>query len=116
MLTSTDATHIFDGLKSFPTHVAHLQLGTTTGELHKWSPNAKQEDLYNLALGWTREDRDLRREQEKEKGRMRGPRLEVSLIASSVSMTSTVHVSALKPCRHSLYQAIPIVYHGNGGF
>lgn len=25
----TDATHIFDGIHSFPTHIVHLQLGST---------------------------------------------------------------------------------------
>lgn len=69
-----DATHIFDGLSVFPTHISHLQLGSTAGELRKWEPELKHEDLFNLALEWIREDRDLRRAKEKAAGRRRGPR------------------------------------------
>ncbi|KAK1927015.1 P-loop containing nucleoside triphosphate hydrolase protein [Papiliotrema laurentii] len=68
------ATHIFDGLSVFPTHISHLQLGSTAGELREWEPELKHEDLFNLALEWIREDRDLRRAKEKAAGRRRGPR------------------------------------------
>lgn len=79
LICDPDATHIFDGLSVFPTHVCHLQLGTTPSPLHPWKPTASVEDLFNLALQWIREDRDLRRIKEKEKGRLRGPRTDVSL-------------------------------------
>lgn len=77
----TDATHIFDGLKKFPTKVCHIQLGSTPRDLVAWPPEAKEsqeETLFELALGWLREDRDLRRQKEKEKGRVRGPKTDVS--------------------------------------
>ncbi|ORX38627.1 P-loop containing nucleoside triphosphate hydrolase protein [Kockovaella imperatae] len=68
------ATHIFDGLSSFPTHICHLQLGRTPRPLHVWEATSGVEDLFKLALQWTREDRDLRRIKEKETGRVRGPK------------------------------------------
>ena len=83
-----DATHIFDGLNIFPTHIAHLQLGTTPKELFQWSPSARQEDLFKLALEWIREDRDLRRIKEKERGRVRGPREDVSGACRSHTMAN----------------------------
>ena len=74
-----DATHIFDGLSKFPSHIAHLQLGTTPRPTREWSSSEhRMEDLFNLALEWIREDRDLRRIKEKSKGRTRGPRPETT--------------------------------------
>ena len=71
-----DATHIFDGLSAFPTHICHLQLGATPRPLHIYDrQTSNSEDLFKLALGWIREDRDLRRIKEKEKGRQRGPKV-----------------------------------------
>lgn len=79
LLTYPDATHIFDGLTVFPTHIAHLQLGGTPDALVKWdTTTSRSEDLFNLALKWIRVDRDLRREQEKARGRERGPKNAVS--------------------------------------
>jgi hypothetical protein len=75
-----DATHIFDGLTVFPTHIAHLQLGATPDDLVMWDTKRPTEDLFNLALNWIRVDRDLRREQEKARGRERGPKNDVSLL------------------------------------
>jgi CCR4-NOT complex subunit CAF16 len=98
------ATHIFDGLHTFPTHICHLQLGKTPSDLLPWPlpssstkpldetkkndevgklvsaievPDGRYSDLLKVVLGWLREDRDLRREKEKAKGRMRGARKEV---------------------------------------
>ncbi|ODN78989.1 hypothetical protein L202_04500 [Cryptococcus amylolentus CBS 6039] len=73
------ATHIFDGLKKFPNKICHMQLGGTPRGLIPWPPlhadkDVGQEDLFTLALGWLREDRDLRREAEKAKGKVRGPK------------------------------------------
>ncbi|WVF72678.1 hypothetical protein IAT40_007496 [Kwoniella sp. CBS 6097] len=73
------ATHIFDGLRKFPTKICHMQLGSTPRGLLVWPPaegkvEANEEDLFNMALGWLREDRELRREKEKAKGRIRGPK------------------------------------------
>jgi CCR4-NOT complex subunit CAF16 len=81
---AADATHIFDGLTVFPTHIAHLQLGGTPDDLVKWNPNQKTEQLFNLALEWIRVDRDLRREQEKARGRERGPKNDVSSMRMTV--------------------------------
>lgn len=80
------ATHIFDGLDNFPTHVCHLQIGTTTtpepipwpippsSETHVGitseaireisSPNRIGSKLLILALHWLREDRLIRTELE----------------------------------------------------
>lgn len=68
------ATHIFDGLHVFPTHVAHLQLGATPALPLEWNPTKTRDDLFKIALEWIREDRELRREKEKKAGRMRGPK------------------------------------------
>ena len=62
----------------FPTRISHLQLGTTPRALYRWDPHARVEDLFQLALGWIREDREVRRVREKERGRIRGPRPEAS--------------------------------------
>ena len=69
-----DATHIFDGLNNFPTHVAHMHLGTFLMEPTAWpfssgvtagvaasvdlGPNPT---LYAVALQWLTEDRERRR-------------------------------------------------------
>ncbi|OCF57384.1 CCR4-NOT complex subunit CAF16 [Kwoniella mangroviensis CBS 10435] len=71
------ATHIFDGLRNFPTKICHMQLGSTPRGIVSWPPANVPEselDLFTLALGWLREDRELRRVKEKEKGRVRGPK------------------------------------------
>ncbi|OCF76061.1 CCR4-NOT complex subunit CAF16 [Kwoniella mangroviensis CBS 8886] len=76
------ATHIFDGLRNFPTKICHMQLGSTPRGIVSWPPANVPEselDLFTLALGWLREDRELRRVKEKEKGRVRGPKTDVSV-------------------------------------
>ncbi|EJT52066.1 ATP-dependent transporter [Trichosporon asahii var. asahii CBS 2479] len=70
--SETHATHIFDGLSAFPTHICHIQMGRTPRPMFKWTPG--QQDLFQLALGWLREDRDVRRKHEADRGRIRGPR------------------------------------------
>lgn len=77
------ATHIFDGLQAFPTHICHLQLGKTPQPLLPWplpvsqSPLKPDEqkgvmtehsDLLGIALEWLKEDRTIRRKLEKERG------------------------------------------------
>jgi CCR4-NOT complex subunit CAF16 len=75
---NADATHIFDGLQSFPTHICHLQLGKTPTPLVTWpiqqsadaaSAKHSHSDLLEIALEWLTEDRELRRKLEKEKGK-----------------------------------------------
>lgn len=94
------ATHIFDGIHTFPTDIVHLQLGRTiTDTPLPWplqlghalpepllaslpqalrdamasSQGSTQEiSLLNLALAWLREDRVLREQQESLRGIKRG--------------------------------------------
>jgi hypothetical protein len=80
-----DATHIFDGLNEFPTHIAHMRLGTFVKKPRPW-PNAVAEQssdnvtggldqtLFKIALQWLREDREHRRELEKAGRKTRGAR------------------------------------------
>ncbi|PWZ00115.1 hypothetical protein BCV70DRAFT_200274 [Testicularia cyperi] len=84
------ATHIFDGLQAFPTHLAHMRLGTTTttrpidwpatspsdiAALPPTSSADKERDLsplLNVSLAWLREDREVRAKEELKRGRKRG--------------------------------------------
>jgi len=72
------ATHIFDGLYTFPTHICHMQVGKTPSPLLAWPPKPDDpaQDLFHLALEWLKEDRELRRIKERQAGRERGPREE----------------------------------------
>ncbi|QRV76548.1 ABC transporter [Ceratobasidium sp. AG-Ba] len=79
------ATHIFDGLNNFPTHVAHMRFGSFVVEPAHWSNDQTQVEtsssapgstLHALALQWLKEDRTYRR-QEEANGRFkktRGPK------------------------------------------
>lgn len=83
------ATHIFDGLQAFPTHLSHMQMGrTTTRDPIAWPPTEadaaalpptattdKDRDLsplLSVALAWLRDDRVIRQEIETKRGRRRG--------------------------------------------
>lgn len=93
------ATHIFDGIHDFPTHIVHLQMGRTTSPLPlPWPMHldantdpkiitclpASMKDtirssistysptLLPLALAWLREDRVLREQYEQSRGVKRG--------------------------------------------
>ncbi|KAK8854895.1 hypothetical protein IAR55_003634 [Kwoniella newhampshirensis] len=71
------ATHIFDGLQTFPTKICHMQLGGTPRGMVAWPPAGNPSDkldLFSLALGWLREDKVLRKQKEESKGRVRGPK------------------------------------------
>jgi len=80
------ATHIFDGLNEFPTHVAHMHLGTFLTPPTPWPLTAESASqavsvdlgsspsLYGLALEWLREDRERRKELEKQGRKVRGAR------------------------------------------
>ncbi|CAE6447855.1 unnamed protein product [Rhizoctonia solani] len=67
------ATHIFDGLNTFPTHVAHMRFGQFVSEPAPWlqqqtepglpSP-ASGSTLHALALRWLKEDREFRQREE----------------------------------------------------
>ncbi|KAK7696159.1 hypothetical protein QCA50_000810 [Cerrena zonata] len=72
------ATHIFDGLDTFPTHVAHMRLGSFVTLPTAWPfPNVTAEGLntrlYSVALQWLKEDRTYRAELEKTGRKKRGP-------------------------------------------
>ncbi|KAI9447745.1 P-loop containing nucleoside triphosphate hydrolase protein [Lactarius indigo] len=79
------ATHIFDGLNEFPTHIAHMRFGTFVKKPRPW-PHALAErsldntaenldrTLFKVALQWLREDREHRRELEKTGRKTRGAR------------------------------------------
>lgn len=80
---SLDATHIFDGLGNFPTHIAHMRFGSFVVEPTPWevstASSANQDlkvssALYHVALQWLKEDRDHRRGLEKEGRKARGAR------------------------------------------
>ncbi|KAG8935133.1 CCR4-NOT regulatory complex component [Tulasnella sp. 418] len=67
------ATHIFDGINNFPTHVAHMRNGTFVSPPVSWPPTELTQlsstgagsSLHALALQWLKEDRALRRAEEK---------------------------------------------------
>ncbi|EIW67448.1 hypothetical protein TREMEDRAFT_69861 [Tremella mesenterica DSM 1558] len=83
------ATHIFDGLSSFPTHICHLQLGTAlpllpwplaipSGDASTAETDRDPDSLFHLALEWLREDRNLRRGRDSARGKHRGPKAETT--------------------------------------
>ncbi|KAF5331628.1 hypothetical protein D9611_007694 [Ephemerocybe angulata] len=59
------ATHIFDGLANFPTHIVHMRFGEFVEEPIAWKPNGPF-SLYSTALQWLRDDRNKRKELEAE--------------------------------------------------
>ncbi|KAF8591509.1 P-loop containing nucleoside triphosphate hydrolase protein [Ramaria rubella] len=77
------ATHIFDGLNSFPTHVLHMRFGKFVTPPIEWKPSNMSSCsvvsgflLHTVALKWLKEDK-LYRKQEEERGnrtRTRGAR------------------------------------------
>ncbi|KAG9104896.1 CCR4-NOT regulatory complex component [Ceratobasidium sp. 370] len=67
------ATHIFDGLNNFPTHVAHMRFGSFVSQPTPWlqdqtqaerSPTSSGSTLHALALQWLKEDRTFRQQEE----------------------------------------------------
>lgn len=92
-MIESDATHIFDGLDAFPTHVAHMRLGTfvtapTTWPFPNIITNGTATRLYSIALHWLREDREYRRELEGQGRKRRGAKSqEVSIWASARKFT-----------------------------
>lgn len=74
----SDATHIFDGLNEFPTHVAHMRLGSLVQEPITFSPTTEGCNittlLYDLALQWLSDDRVHRKDLESQGRKVRGAR------------------------------------------
>ncbi|KAJ7890820.1 P-loop containing nucleoside triphosphate hydrolase protein [Mycena leptocephala] len=85
------ATHIFDGLNHFPTHIAHMSFGRLVIPPSPWpipsdSPLSAQfgsATLYAVALQWLKEDRDYRRELEKQGRKLRGARRDQTVPSDS---------------------------------
>ncbi|KIJ20081.1 hypothetical protein PAXINDRAFT_166234 [Paxillus involutus ATCC 200175] len=81
------ATHIFDGLNSFPTHVAHMRLGSFLTEPTPWpftlSQIPESVTLYHTALHWLKEDREHRRQLEEQGRKTRGARRNQSVPTDS---------------------------------
>lgn len=78
-----DATHIFDGLNDFPTHIAHMRFGSFITAPVPWpiTDDHVLEDtfpisttLYNVGLQWLKDDRDFRRGLENQGRKLRGAR------------------------------------------
>ena len=78
MILLTDATHIFDGLNNFPTHVAHMRFGEFVQPPQRWVPplpgGRAGPHLHEVALQWLKDDRDYRRQLEKKGRKVRGAR------------------------------------------
>ncbi|KLO08821.1 P-loop containing nucleoside triphosphate hydrolase protein [Schizopora paradoxa] len=72
------ATHIFDGLNNFPTHVAHMRFGEFVQTPQRWVPplpgGRAGPHLHEVALQWLKDDRDYRRGLEKKGRKVRGAR------------------------------------------
>ncbi|EEB90764.1 hypothetical protein MPER_10986, partial [Moniliophthora perniciosa FA553] len=81
------ATHIFDGLDDFPTHVAHMREGRFVMNPTPWPIESHPEvprtqgysrdtSLHQLALAWIGEDRIVREKEEKDgkRKKLRGAR------------------------------------------
>ncbi|KAK7457074.1 CCR4-NOT regulatory complex component [Stygiomarasmius scandens] len=68
------ATHIFDGLNDFPTHISHMRDGSFVLEPSPWpldsssfgTNSTKTPTLHSIALKWLSDDRALRIKEEKE--------------------------------------------------
>lgn len=86
-VVGSDATHIFDGINTFPTHIAHMRDGRFVSEPTAWTGDvegtvttAAGSTIHALALRWLRQDREHRVALEKggDKRRTRGARVTVS--------------------------------------
>lgn len=88
------ATHIFDGLNEFPTHVAHMRLGGFVMNASPWPPSpidppldnkvgVPDGALFQIALRWLREDREHRQELEKAGRKTRGAKRDQAIPSSS---------------------------------
>ena len=89
-----DATHIFDGLNDFPTHVAHMRFGAFVTLPTPWpfstetGTAGQNTALYNVALQWLKEDREFRKELEKNGRKVRGARKDETVSVSQASTAS----------------------------
>ncbi|TFK75933.1 P-loop containing nucleoside triphosphate hydrolase protein [Pluteus cervinus] len=78
ILCKYNATHIFDGLNNFPTHVAHMRFGSFVTQPSSWpfksDISSPIPTLYDVALKWLKDDREHRRELESNGLKRRGAR------------------------------------------
>ncbi|KAJ3763183.1 P-loop containing nucleoside triphosphate hydrolase protein [Lentinula raphanica] len=83
------ATHIFDGLNDFPTHIAHMRDGSFVLNPTPWPLSVDVENaellkagstLHAIALHWLAADRALRIQEEKEgkRAKTRGRRINIA--------------------------------------
>ncbi|TFK55679.1 P-loop containing nucleoside triphosphate hydrolase protein [Heliocybe sulcata] len=90
------ATHIYDGLNDFPTHIAHMRLGAMVTPPTAWPPSPEDAQsvaitsalgpnplLYHTALQWLREDRTHRKELETQGRKTRGARMDQTVPSDS---------------------------------
>ncbi|KAF7968887.1 hypothetical protein HWV62_28918 [Athelia sp. TMB] len=85
------ATHIFDGLNNFPTHIAHMRFATFVTEPTPWplesvssvTGSPDKNTLYHVALQWLTEDREYRRELEKQGRKVRGAKRDETVPSDS---------------------------------
>ncbi|KAH6914930.1 ABC transporter [Coprinopsis sp. MPI-PUGE-AT-0042] len=81
------ATHIFDGLSDFPTHVIHMRFGKFVEPPVSWPPanpvDTKFTQLYHVALNWLKEDREERKKLEAQGQKTRGARREQTVPSDS---------------------------------
>lgn len=86
-----------------------MLLGKTTSAPLAWPPAPESEgakDLFNLALGWLKDDKVVRKEREKVTGRIRGPKAEVSSVSLNMDRESALMDSRLPTQRLSLRNTI----------
>ena len=105
-----DATHIFDGLNEFPTHIAHMRLGSFVMSPIPWpiSPaepllgnrvGVSEPSLFQIALHWLREDREHRHELEKAGRKIRGARRDQVRTLDILGCTANIGIGYSRRCR-----------------
>ncbi|KAF8486531.1 P-loop containing nucleoside triphosphate hydrolase protein [Gautieria morchelliformis] len=81
------ATHIFDGLDSFPTHVLHMRFGTFVTAPIEWKPTSavSYSSLHAIALQWLKEDKIYRKQEEDQgnRAKTRGARKDQTVPSDS---------------------------------
>jgi hypothetical protein len=118
---SIDATHIFDGLNDFPTHVAHMRLGSFVTQPTPWpftppttSPSCVFSPplmLYSLALQWLKEDREHRRRLEKEGQKSRGAKRDQVFILPFHLHLIYVYMQVIPSDSEAFYKKCTIFFH-----
>lgn len=92
LIDHIDATHIFDGLEDFPTHVVHMRDGAFVDVPLQWPDQVFGSSLHRLALTWLKEDRAVRQAAESAGIKAkRGPKTgEVSLLSETVHLLISI--------------------------